>query len=36
MKRVDNSKFTRDNGTFIVRVAKQYNEGKIKELILKN
>ncbi|MFL0196286.1 hypothetical protein ACJDU8_12045 [Clostridium sp. WILCCON 0269] len=33
--KLDNYKFTSDNSKFIVSVAKQYDEGKIKELSLK-
>jgi hypothetical protein len=33
--KLDNYKFTSDNSKFIISVAKQYHEGKIKELSLK-
>ena len=34
--KLDNYKFTSNNAKFLVTVAKQYDEGKVKELILKN
>jgi len=34
--KLDNYKFTSNNTKFLVRIAKQYDGGKIKELILRN
>ena len=34
--KLDNYKFTRNNSKFLVNPSKQYNDGKVKELSLKN
>ena len=34
--KLDNYKFTSNNAKFLVGAAKQYDEGKVKELVLKN